>query len=143
MTFIHEFAVIRENVKIGKNCIIGPFNVLESGCSIGDNVTIQPHGIIGRNYIIEHNVFIGPHFTCPNNAYIPEGEHGQSENKLPDVEKITTIGEGTRIGARVTLAPGVNIGHHCYIQMNCVILESVPPFTTVRANLTWPDDYDI
>ena len=142
MTFIHDFAVIRDGVTIGNNCIIGPFNIIESGARLGNNITMQPHGIISRNAIIEDNVFIGPHFTCPNNAYIPDGEHGQSPNKKPDIEKIMTIGENTRIGARCTIAPGVRIGKNCFIKMNCVILEDVPDNTTIQANTKWSIDYD-
>lgn len=142
MTFIHELAVLRDDVKIGNNTIIGAFNMLESGCIIGNNVTIQPHGVISRNAIIEDNVFIGPHFSCANNAYIPDGEHGLSPNKKPDIEKVMVIGEGTRIGTRCTVAPGVKIGKNCFIKMNCLILDDIPDNTTVHANTTWSIDYD-
>lgn len=142
MTFIHESAVIRDDVIIGTNTIIGPLNVIESGAIIGNNVTIQPHCVISRNAIIENNVFIGPHFSCANNPYIPDGEHGQSPNKKPDVEKIMIIGEGTRIGTRCTVAPGVRIGSNCFIKMNCIIFDDVPDNTTVQANTVWSKDYD-
>lgn len=137
MTFIHEFTSIREGVTIGKNVIIGPFNVIEEGATIGNNVTIQPHCIIGRNFIIGDNVFIGPNFTCPNNSYIPEGEHGTSKNKRPDVEKIMKIGKGTRIGARCSVAPGVIIGKDCFIKMNCIIFCDIPDGTTIGKNTVW------
>lgn len=142
MTFIHELAVLRDNVKIGKNTIIGAFNMLESGVTIGNNVTIQPHGVISRNAIIGDNVFIGPHFSCANNAYIPDGEHGQSPNKKPDIEKVMVIGEGTRIGTRCTVAPGIKIGKNCFIKMNCLILDDVPDNIIIHANTTWSIDYD-
>lgn len=137
MTFIGDFTVIREDVTIGENCIIGPLNVIETGAKIGKNCTIQPHCVISRNAIIEDNVFIGPHFSCANNPFIPGGEHGQSPNKRPDTEKIMVIGEKTRIGTRCTVAPGVRIGHHCFIKMNCIIFNDVPPYTTIEKNTVW------
>jgi UDP-3-O-[3-hydroxymyristoyl] glucosamine N-acyltransferase len=137
LTFIHEFASIREEVTIGENCIIGAFNMIEVGATIGKNVTIQPHCVISRNAIIEDNVFIGPHFSCANNPFIPGGEHGQSPNKRPDTEKIMIIQEKTRIGTRCTVAPGVKIGHHCFIKMNCNIYKDVPPYTIIEKNTVW------
>jgi UDP-3-O-[3-hydroxymyristoyl] glucosamine N-acyltransferase len=143
MTFIGDFTVIREEVSIGRNCIIGPLNVIETGAQIGNNVTIQPHCVISRNARIHDDVFIGPHFSCANNAYIPEGEHGLSKNKRPDKEKIMVIGKGTRIGTRCTVAPGVRIGKNCFIKMNCNVYTNVPDGTTLFQGSNWPQDYDI
>jgi UDP-3-O-[3-hydroxymyristoyl] glucosamine N-acyltransferase len=137
MTFVGDYTVLRDDVKIGENCIIGPLNVIESGARIGKNVTIQPHCVISRDAIIEDNVFIGPHFSCANNEYIPDGEHGQSPKKKGDVEKIMIIQEGTRIGTRCTVAPGVTIGHHSFIKMNCNIYKDVPPYTVMKQGTQW------
>jgi UDP-3-O-[3-hydroxymyristoyl] glucosamine N-acyltransferase len=137
MTFIGDFTVIRDNVLIGEDTIIGPLNVIESGANIGNNVTIQPHCVISRGTIIEDDVFIGPHFSCANNAFIPDGEHGLSKNKKPDVEKIMIIGKGTRIGTRCTVAPGVKIGKNCFIKMCCNIYKDVPDNTTMQKETIW------
>ncbi len=137
MTFIHPLSFIREKVKIGKNTIIGPFVCIETGAIIGNNVTIQPLSVISRRTIIEDDVFIGPHFSCANNAYIPDGEHGLSKNKKPDTEKVMFIGKNTRIGTRCTVAPGVIIGENCFIKMCCNIYKDVPDNTTIEANTVW------
>lgn len=137
MTFIHPLSSIREAVRIGDNTIIGAFVMIETGAYIGDNVTIQPHSVISRNAVIEDNVFIGPHFSCANNSYIPDGEHGQSDNKRPDFEQVMIIREGTRIGARVTVAPGVIIGSNCFIKMCTIIYKDVPDNTIIHTNTCW------
>jgi UDP-2-acetamido-3-amino-2,3-dideoxy-glucuronate N-acetyltransferase len=142
VTFIGDFTVIRDNIIIGDNCIIGPLNVIESNVIIGNNVTIQPHCVISRGAIIEDNVFIGPHFSCANNPFIPDGEHGLSPNKRPDKEMIMKICKGTRIGTRCTVAPGVTIGKNCFIKMNCNIYDDVPDNTIVYQNTSWAKDYD-
>ena len=137
MTFIHPLSSIRENVTIGDNCIIGAFVMIEEGAYIGSNVTIQPHSVISRGAIIDDNVFIGPHFSCANNSYIPDGEHGLSKNKRPDVEQVMIIREGTRIGTRVTVAPGVTIGKNCFVKMCTIIYNDIPDNTTVHTNTFW------
>lgn len=129
--------VIRDGVYIGFNTIIGPLNVLESRAHIGNNVTLQPHGVFCRDMVIKDNVFIGPHFSCANNPYIPDGEHGVSPNKKPDQERTIIIGENTRIGTRCTIAPGVAIGMNCFIKMNCQIYKDVPSNTVLEAGTIW------
>jgi UDP-3-O-[3-hydroxymyristoyl] glucosamine N-acyltransferase len=142
LTYIDDFAVIKERVTIGENTIIGAFNIIESGAKIGKNVTIQPHCVIARDSVIEDNVFIAPHFSCANDKRPSIGEHGQSPNKKPHKEFPIHIGEYSVIGTRCTVAPGVKIGKRCFIKMNCNIYDDVPDDTTVQKNTTWSIDYD-
>ena len=141
MTFIHKWADLKEGVIVGDNTIIGGFVTIEKDAVIGNNVTIQPYSIISSYAVIESNVFIGPHFSCANVKYIPDGTHGQAANKKPGKEEIMVIGQGTRIGTRCTVGPGVHIGKNCFIKMNCVIYDNVPDNTTVYANTRWELDY--
>lgn len=134
--------IIHENVKIGSNTIIGPLCCIESGAMIGDNVTLQPFCVIARNTIIQDNVFIGPHFSCANDRFISEGEHGTSKNKKSFKSYNIVIKKGARIGSSCVIAPGVTIGENCFIKMNCFVKKDVPDGTVVHANTTWPDDYE-
>lgn len=129
--------VIRDGVRIGNNTIIGPLNMIESYATIGNNVTLQPHGVFCRDMVIQDNVFIGPHFSCANNPYIPDGEHGTSTAKKPDVERTIIIKKGTRIGTRCTISPGVTVGEDCFIKMNCIIYADVPDHTVLEAGTIW------
>lgn len=124
--------VIMEGVSIGKNTIIGPLNVIEARAKIGDNVTIGPHGVIARNTVIENNVFIGPHFSCANDRFISDSEHGTSPNKPPFKEYPIHLKEYCRLGTRVTLAPGVVIGKHAYVKMCTFVKEEIGDNEVVR-----------
>ena len=139
-SFISDKSFIREGVTIGDNTIIGPFVCIEPNARIGNNVTIQPFSIIARDMIIEDNVFIGPHFSMADTPIMSTGEHGLSKKKQKVPQYTSIIQENTSIGTRCTLAPGITIGHHCIIKMNAFIKKDVPPYSTIKAGITW--DYD-
>ena len=127
-------AFLQKGVTIGQNTIIGPNVVIESNARIGDNVTIQPFSIIARDMIVGNNVFIGPHFSCADVRKMYDGEHGNSPNKETVEQFPPCIMKNTRIGTRVTLAPGVTIGPHCHIGMESKIYRSIDSYEHITAN---------
>ena len=67
MTFIHDTAVVDDNVKIGKDVFIWHFSHILSGSSIGDNCTL------GQNIMVGPKVKIGNGCKIQNNVSIYEG----------------------------------------------------------------------
>jgi len=131
-SIIGAHTTLMKNVEIGNRTIIGPMNVIESGAKIGDNCTLQPFCVIAKDTIIEDNVFIGPHFSCANDKIISKGEHGTSPAKHDWKPYPIKIEKGATLGTRVTIAPGVTIGSNARIDMCSFILHDVPANAHIR-----------
>lgn len=52
-TFVHDTALVYDNVKLGKGCIIGPF------CTIEPNVVIKDHVLVNAYSFIAHDCYVG------------------------------------------------------------------------------------
>jgi UDP-3-O-[3-hydroxymyristoyl] glucosamine N-acyltransferase len=143
---ISPCAVISKSAKIGSNCQIGAFTLIGDNCIIEDN-TIIYHRVslirnckIGQNCIIWSGVTMGadgfgferlangqlerfPHLKgvtigdnveiCPNSAVA----RGTLSN--------TTIGNGTKIDALVSIAHNVQIGRRCLLTEGAIVGGSV------------------
>ena len=74
------------------------------------------------------SVMIGPELlTIPQNHPLS----GDGTRWLPDAEgafRPPEVGEGSWIGARVTLLPGVRIGRYCMIGAGAVVTKDIPDY---------------
>ena len=77
--------------------------------------------------IIESNVFIGPHTVFANDLHPPCPRY------LDCVQK-TYVESFVSIGANVTIAPGIRIGHHSQIYAGAVIIKDVEPNSVIGGN---------
>lgn len=107
-TKIDAFVYIEENVTIGANSIIRPFVFIPTGVTIGDNV------------------FIGPNVTFTNDRYPATERDWEMEE--------TIIEDNVAIGAGVTVLPGVTISRGATVGAGAVVVNDVPPETTVAGN---------
>jgi acetyltransferase-like isoleucine patch superfamily enzyme len=109
-TTVHEYAIIRKNVKIGENVVIHPFVVIEEGVTIGSNTEIFPGSYIGK-------IPKGAGATARQTSYNPRISIGSDCAIGPnavifyDVE----IGDHTLIGDGASLREQCSVGHHCII----------------------------
>jgi acetyltransferase-like isoleucine patch superfamily enzyme len=109
--------LVRENTVIGSSTLIGSGVVIEDECRIGSNVSIQSNVYIPTNCVIEDNVFLGPNGVLTNDKRM-----GRGDWKLEGV----TIKFGARIGANVTILPGITIGRDAVIGGGAVVTKDVP-----------------
>lgn len=123
-TYVAEGAeLIALNNHVGKT--------LSSEIKIGDNTRIHERAritsarsiIIGKNVLIAPDVFITDH----NHGMNPEVKEGYARQEL--IIKPVTIGDGTWIGERVCILPGVSIGRHCIIGAGSVCSRSIPDYS--------------
>lgn len=126
-TFIWQFSIILEDVKIGSNCNINSHTFIENNCIIGDNVTIKCGVYLWNNTVVEDNVFIGPNATFSNDKY------PKSRKKPKDFEK-TILKKGCSIGANATILPGIIIGENAIIGAGSVVTKDVKKNTVVYGN---------
>jgi acetyltransferase-like isoleucine patch superfamily enzyme len=105
-TSIYDSSLILGNVKVGKNCWIGPFTVLDGSGG---------HLIIGDNCNISAGVQIYTHDTVDKVIY-------DDEIKTAD----TIIGDNVYIGPNVVISKGVVIGNYVVIGANSFVNKDIP-----------------
>jgi acetyltransferase-like isoleucine patch superfamily enzyme len=57
-----------------------------------------------------------------------------AHDALRNVRAHTYIGKNCALGCRCVILPGVTIGDHCVIGAGAVVIDDVPPFSTVFGN---------
>ncbi len=138
--FVHETAVVDENVTIGEGTKIWHFSHIQSGacigknCSFGQNVNVSNNVQIGdgvkvqnnvslyEGVILEDYVFCGPSCVFTNDltprARFPKGVMGY---------KKTIVKHDATIGANATIVCGHTIGEYATIAAGAVVTKDVPP----------------
>ena len=144
--FIHDTAVIDDNVTIGSGTKIWHFSHVLSGskigekCNFGQNVVVGPDTIIGKNCKIQNNVsvfkgitledgvFCGPSMVFTN-IYNPRAEIGKMDQVRP-----TLVRKGATIGANATIVCGTTLGHYCFIGAGALVNKNVSDHALVVGN---------
>ena len=110
-TQIWLFCQVRENVKIGKNCIFGKGVYVDSDVVIGDSVKIQNNVSVYVGVTIDDGVFVGPH-VCFTNDKIPRAVNPDMSPKSAHDWKVTPthVKAGAALGANSTIVCGTTVG---------------------------------
>lgn len=120
--------------KCGSNVNIYPRAVFSSKVELGNNADIGKYAKITGKVVIGDNVIMGPECQiwtrnhCTSRTDIAIKYQGTTE------EKPVYIGEGTWIGSRVTILPGVHIGRDCVIGAGAVVANDIPDFAVAVGN---------
>lgn len=150
---VAEFAVIREDVKIGDHVVIHPHVVINSGVTIEDGVEIFPGAVIGkepkgagalaRTPRFERRVVIGPNCSIGPHAVIFYDVEIGSDTLIGDG---ASIREQCRIGSRCIISRYVTINYNTkvgnrtkimdltHVTGNCIIGNDV--FISVNIGMT-------
>lgn len=118
---------IREDVHIGKNCIVSKDTYLDFSVRIGDNVKIQNGVSVYHGVTVEDDVFIGPNAAFTNDFY-PRAFNGNFEVGQTLVER------GASIGANATIICGNTLHTYCMVGSGSVVTHDVPAYTLVVGN---------
>jgi len=135
-TRIEQTAIIESGVQIGEGCYIGHYVVIRPGVVIGDNSHVRAHCFIAegakignhtqimqfsnicRDCLIENYVFVGMGCMTTNTKQIAY------KREYADISEPPIIRYGARIGARVTILPGVTIGSNSLIGAGSLVTKS-------------------
>lgn len=117
-------ALIREFNTIGDDVSVGSLSVVEHHVTIGDKVRIHSQNFVPEYTVLEEGAWIGPRVTITNH---PFPECPEPEGCMVGVH----IGRYARVGANVTLLPGVRIGERALIGAGAVVTRDVPPRAVV------------
>ena len=134
-TIIWHQAQVREDVKIGRDCIIGKGVYVDAGVPIGDNVKIQNYVSVYHGVKIEDGVFVGPH-VCFTNDLKPRAINPDDSLKAADDWRLseTLVGHGAALGANPTIRFGITIGEWAMVGSGSVVTKNVPAHGLVYGN---------
>lgn len=119
--FIGHNAIIRPHVTIGDNSHIRSFCFIAADAKIGSFTQIMQYSNICRECVVEDRVFVGMGCMTTNTrkiAYLRDYD---------DVSDPPIIRWGSRIGARVTILPGVIIAPNTLVGAGSVVTKTTKP----------------
>ena len=146
--YVHDTAVIDDNVSIGDNTKIWHFSHIQSGsvigenCSLGQNVNVGNNVNIGNSVKIQNNVsvyegveledfvFCGPSMVFTNILF-PRSEFSQRGSEF---YVKTLVKKSASIGANATIVCGNTIGQYAMIGAGAVITRDAPDFGLILGN---------
>ncbi|MFB6229428.1 MAG: sugar phosphate nucleotidyltransferase [Halobacteriales archaeon] len=143
-TRVGTTAVLTDGIAVGANVRIAPGATVLSGTSIGhnarvganavlDNAVVLPDATVGagavlRDCVVGENAQVGPNTTAeggPADVVIDGTVH-------EDVKLGAVVGDNTRVGGAVSVAPGAVIGNLATIAGGTTIDGRVPSGAEVR-----------
>jgi UDP-2-acetamido-3-amino-2,3-dideoxy-glucuronate N-acetyltransferase len=129
---IWHLAQVRENARLGRNCVVGRGAYLGIGVSIGDNAKIQNYALVYEPAVLENGVFIGPGVVLTNDTFPRAINPDGSPKSGGDWEaKGVTVREGAAIGARSVCVAPVTIGRWALVAAGSVVTTDVPDYALV------------
>jgi UDP-2-acetamido-3-amino-2,3-dideoxy-glucuronate N-acetyltransferase len=146
--YVHNTAVVDDNVEIGEGTKLWHFSHIQSGARIGKKC------VLGQNVNVGNNVVIGNYVKIQNNVSVYEGVTledyvfcGPSmvftniidpRSKYPQVGAEfyikTLVREGASLGANSTIVCGHTIGRFAFVGAGAVVTKDIPDFALVFGN---------
>jgi UDP-2-acetamido-3-amino-2,3-dideoxy-glucuronate N-acetyltransferase len=128
-TKIWHLAQVREDARLGANCIVGRGAYIGTGVEIGENTKIQNYALVYEPAKLGKGVFIGPAVVLTNDTYprsvSPDGSLKSAHDWTPVG---VTIEDGASIGARAVCVAPLTIGRWATIAAGAVVTKDVPAF---------------
>jgi acetyltransferase-like isoleucine patch superfamily enzyme len=118
---------IRELNTIGDDVSVGTLSVIEHHVDIGNHVRIHSQVFIPEYSILEEECWIGPNVVLTNARY-PVSPDAKKNLKGPIIRR------RAKIGANVTILPGVVIGEDALVGAGSVVVRDVPAGAVVVGN---------
>ena len=101
-------ALIRESNEIGDHVSIGSGSIVEHHVRIGNGVRLHSHVFVPEFTILEDECWLGPNVVLTNARY-PRSPRAKDELMGACIER------GAKLGANVTVLPGVRIGRDALV----------------------------
>lgn len=120
-------ANIRESNEIGDNVSLGTLSVVEHHVRIGNGVRIHTQVFIPEYCVLEERCWIGPNVVLTNAKY-PRSKNVKESLCGVHVKK------NAKIGANVTVLPGVTIGQNALVGAGSVVTKDIYKNTVVAGN---------
>jgi UDP-2-acetamido-3-amino-2,3-dideoxy-glucuronate N-acetyltransferase len=141
--FVHETAVIDDQVEIGEGTKIWHFShvlgntAIGKNCSLGQNVMAGPKVVIGNNVKIQNNVSIYEGVTleddvfCGPSMVFTNVTNPRSHWPRKDEYRRTLVKQGASLGANSTIICGHSVGRYAFVGAGAVVNRDVPDYALV------------
>lgn len=141
--FVHETAVVDEDVelgedskiwhfvhvssgaRVGKRCVLGQNVYVGPGVTLGDGVHVQNNVSIYAGVEVEDDAFLGP--SC---VFTNVGHPRAAFPRKAALER-TRVGRGATVGANATIVCPVELGSACLVGAGSVVTHDVPAHALV------------
>ena len=131
-TTVWHLAQIREDARLGTECIIGRGAYVGPGVVIGDRVKLQNYALVYEPARLEDEVFVGPAAVLINDVYPRSTDPAGKVKRPADWDALgVVVGRGASIGARAVIGAGVNVGSWALVAAGAVVTKRVPDFALV------------
>lgn len=131
-TIVWHLAQIRENARIGRECIVGRGAYVGPGVIIGNRVKLQNYALVYEPARLEDDVFIGPAAVLTNDLYPRSVDVSGKLKRASDWEaQGVLVQSGASVGARVVVIAGCTIGQWALVAAGAVVTRDVPNFALV------------
>ena len=134
-TSIWHQCQVREEARIGENCVLSKGVYVDAGVVLGDNVKIQNYVSVYHGVTIDDGVFCGPHCVFTNDKR-PRAVNPDGSLKAADDWELsrTHVKTGASIGANAVIVCGVTVGSWAMIGAGAVVTRDVPDHGLVWGN---------
>jgi acetyltransferase-like isoleucine patch superfamily enzyme len=131
-TVVWHLAQVREQARIGADCIIGRGAYIGPGVVLGDRCKVQNHALVYEPAVVEDGAFIGPAVVFTND-YLPRAVTPEGRLKTgSDWDAVgVVVREGASVGARAVCVAPVTIGRWAMVAAGAVVTKDVPDFALV------------
>ncbi|MET0447299.1 MAG: acyltransferase [Aeromicrobium sp.] len=131
-TLVWDLAQVREQARIGAQCVIGRGAYIGPGAILGDRCKVQNHALVYEPAVVGDGAFIGPGAVLTNDlfprAVTPDGALKGAD----DWEAVgVVVGAGASIGARAVCVAPVRIGRWAMVAAGSVVTRDVADFALV------------
>jgi UDP-2-acetamido-3-amino-2,3-dideoxy-glucuronate N-acetyltransferase len=117
---VADLASVRENAEIGELTIVGRGVTVENKVRIGKRCKVETEAYITALSEIEDGCFIAPEVTFTNDNFL-----GRTKDRFK-YHKGVTMKRGARIGANVTVLPGITIHEDALVAAGSIVTKDVP-----------------
>ena len=129
---VWHLAQVREDARLGLNCVVGRGAYIGTGVQMGDNCKVQNYALVYEPAVIGDGVFIGPAAVLTNDTFPRAVNPDGSQKTASDWESVgVTIGNGASIGARSVCVAPVRIGEWALVAAGSVVTRDVPDHALV------------
>lgn len=118
---------IRELNEIGDDVSVGTLSVIEHHVRIARGVRIHSQVFVPEYSVLEEDAWLGPNVVLTNAKY-PMSPGAKRELRGPIIMR------GAKIGANVTILPGVVVGRNALVGAGSVVVRDVPEDGVVVGN---------
>jgi UDP-2-acetamido-3-amino-2,3-dideoxy-glucuronate N-acetyltransferase len=131
-TIVWHLAQVRENARLGADCIVGRGAYVGPGVIIGDRVKLQNYALVYEPARLEDEVFIGPAAVLVNDTYPRSADVTGKLKRTSDWEALgVVIRHGASVGARAVIGAGLIVGRFALVAAGAVVTKPVPDFALV------------